>query len=210
MNKLYFAVCLLVGTALLVSCGPPPPAEITIDMDEYSFTPADIELSVGQQVTLTLVNAGTLDHELMIGQGMVNDDQGRPSGFATDFFANAGVTPVISGGGMLMDHSEEHSMASMDSMEGSDEGDMGDMDHSEEEDMGDTDHAEEDDMADMSSEDMGGMLDVNMVMQPVGADPTTVSFTVTEDMLGIWEIGCFEQDGVHYSSGMKGTLTVRQ
>jgi hypothetical protein len=29
-------------------------------------------------------------------------------------------------------------------------------------------------------------------------------------MLGIWEIGCFEQDGVHYTSGMKGTLIVRQ
>jgi hypothetical protein len=33
---------------------------------------------------------------------------------------------------------------------------------------------------------------------------------VTEEMLGVWEMGCFEQDGVHYSSGMVGTITVRQ
>jgi uncharacterized cupredoxin-like copper-binding protein len=27
-------------------------------------------------------------------------------------------------------------------------------------------------------------------------------------MVGEWEMGCFEQDGVHYDAGMKGTLVV--
>ena len=36
----------------------------------------------------------------------------------------------------------------------------------------------------------------------------TIKFTVTEDMVGEWEMGCFEQDGVHYDVGMKGIVTV--
>jgi uncharacterized cupredoxin-like copper-binding protein len=36
----------------------------------------------------------------------------------------------------------------------------------------------------------------------------TIKFTVTEEMVGKWEIGCFEQDGVHYDAGMKGFVTV--
>ena len=36
----------------------------------------------------------------------------------------------------------------------------------------------------------------------------TIKFTVTEGMLGDWEMGCFEQDGVHYDAGMKGRVTV--
>jgi hypothetical protein len=47
-----------------------------------------------------------------------------------------------------------------------------------------------------------------MVLVPAAKDTYTMSFTVTEDMLGEWEIGCFLLDGVHYISGMVGTLTV--
>jgi uncharacterized cupredoxin-like copper-binding protein len=46
-----------------------------------------------------------------------------------------------------------------------------------------------------------------MVVLPVGAK-ATVTFTVTDDMVGEWEMGCFEQDGVHYDAGMKGAVTV--
>ena len=38
----------------------------------------------------------------------------------------------------------------------------------------------------------------------------TIKFTVTEGMVGKWEMGCFEQDGVHYDAGMKGSVTVTQ
>jgi uncharacterized cupredoxin-like copper-binding protein len=47
-----------------------------------------------------------------------------------------------------------------------------------------------------------------MVEVPPGDDEYTMTFTVTEDMVGTWEIGCFDQNGVHYSAGMVGTLTV--
>ncbi len=40
-------------------------------------------------------------------------------------------------------------------------------------------------------------------------DKATISFLVTKEMVGDWEIGCFEQDGVHYTAGMKGTFTVK-
>ena len=38
----------------------------------------------------------------------------------------------------------------------------------------------------------------------------TMKFTVTEGMLGDWEMGCFEQDGVHYDAGMIGMVSVTQ
>jgi len=47
-----------------------------------------------------------------------------------------------------------------------------------------------------------------MVHLPVGSETATMTFTVTKDMVGEWEIGCFEQDGVHYTAGMVGTLVV--
>jgi plastocyanin len=44
---------------------------------------------------------------------------------------------------------------------------------------------------------------------PAGAS-AELSFTVTQEMLGDWEIGCFEHVGVHYNGGMTGTLIVTQ
>lgn len=48
-----------------------------------------------------------------------------------------------------------------------------------------------------------------MVVLPVGAQ-ATVKFKVTEGMVGDWEMGCFEQDGVHFDAGMKGPVSVIQ
>lgn len=47
-----------------------------------------------------------------------------------------------------------------------------------------------------------------MVMLPEQGGNASMTFTVTDDMVGEWEIGCFELDGVHYTQGMKGTFTV--
>lgn len=49
-----------------------------------------------------------------------------------------------------------------------------------------------------------------MVKVPVTHDVYTMTFTVTEDMVGEWEMGCFLLDGVHYNSGMVGTLNVEK
>jgi uncharacterized cupredoxin-like copper-binding protein len=56
----------------------------------------------------------------------------------------------------------------------------------------------------------GNSHDGFMVMLEKNGDTATVSFTASKDMVGEWEIGCFEQDGVHYDAGMKGKFTVKQ
>jgi uncharacterized cupredoxin-like copper-binding protein len=71
----------------------------------------------------------------------------------------------------------------------------------DEESMAEDDHGEEEMDGD---EDHGGF----MVHVPVGDDEYTMKFMVTEDMVGEWEIGCFDQNGVHYTAGMIGSLTV--
>ncbi len=48
-----------------------------------------------------------------------------------------------------------------------------------------------------------------MVHLPKTGDKGTLSFTVTKEMEGEWEIGCFLLDGVHYTAGMKGTFVVK-
>lgn len=48
-----------------------------------------------------------------------------------------------------------------------------------------------------------------MVALPPGGT-ATITFSVTEGMLGDWEMGCFEQDGVHYDAGMIGAVSVTQ
>ena len=48
-----------------------------------------------------------------------------------------------------------------------------------------------------------------MLALPVGGT-ATMKFIVTEEMLGDWEMGCFEQDGVHYDAGMIGMVSVTQ
>jgi uncharacterized cupredoxin-like copper-binding protein len=58
---------------------------------------------------------------------------------------------------------------------------------------------------------MEGMEDADhgfMVAVPKGGEETTLTFTVTEDMVGEWEVGCFTDGGSHYNQGMHGTLTV--
>lgn len=49
-----------------------------------------------------------------------------------------------------------------------------------------------------------------MVLLPKSGDRATITFTPTNDMVGEWELGCFEQEGVHYDAGMKGKLVVTE
>jgi uncharacterized cupredoxin-like copper-binding protein len=170
MKKIFFSLVMM--TLLLSACAsaPPEPVEISIDMSEYAFSPDNIELFVGQEVTFILENVGQLEHELMIGRTVSMHD-GMPSGFETDFFEAGGVEPVL-----IMEADE----------------------HSED---------EEHDMEEMD-DDAGHGHEGFMAMVEPGHATATLSFTVTEDMLGEWEMGCFLLEGVHYTSGMSGSLTV--
>ena len=160
MKKYIAFPFLAVLTLLLVACGgaaTSEPVSHTIEMTEYAFTPATLELKVGQEVTLTLVNKGNLQHEVMFGREVVKTNN-RPASYQEDMFAAGGVHPEVTQSAMPEEEVEE--------------GHTG-----------------------------------FMVVLPVGAQ-ATVTFDVTEGMVGDWEMGCFEQDGVHYDAGMKGPVSV--
>ena len=185
MRKIVWIALLVTMPLILAACSsqaPPEPLKMTIDLKEYAFTPADLEFQVGQEVTLHLTNSGALEHEIMIGRDVMMME-GMPSGFNVDMFETAGVEPIVS---------VEMSMETESDGEEHTEGD----EHSEEE-----EHMEEDEEHAHSG---------FMVKVPVSQDIYTMSFTVTEDMIGEWEIGCFLLDGVHYNSGMVGTLNVEK
>jgi uncharacterized cupredoxin-like copper-binding protein len=159
MKKVVVFPLLALLALLLVACGGAAttvPVSHTIEITEYSFTPATLELKVGQQVTLNLVNKGTLQHEIMFGREVMMMDN-RPAGYQEDMFAAGGVHPEVTQSAIPEEVEEGHS----------------------------------------------GF----MVVLPVGSQ-ATITFNVTEGMVGDWEMGCFEQDGVHYDAGMKGAVTV--
>lgn len=102
----------IVAAMVLSACAQatPPPVVIRIDMTEFAFTPSALELRVGQQVTIELVNLGALAHELMMGRD-VKMTNGRPDGYLNGPFELAGIEPEVHGGqmGEMFGHGMEHS-----------------------------------------------------------------------------------------------------
>jgi uncharacterized cupredoxin-like copper-binding protein len=123
-------------------------------MTEYAYSPENLNLKVGQEVTLNLINSGQLQHEIMFGREVMKMDN-RPAGYRVDMFEASGVEPEV--------HQEGEPEPEQD-------------------------------------EEMNEGFIVALPIDGTG--------TVTEDMVGAWEMGCFEQDGVHYDAGMIGFVTV--
>ncbi|HEY5573642.1 MAG TPA: cupredoxin domain-containing protein [Anaerolineales bacterium] len=57
---------LLLASLMLAACGGPRTAELTVDMHDFAFEPAQLSVPANAQVTLNLSNSGTLEHELVI------------------------------------------------------------------------------------------------------------------------------------------------
>lgn len=165
MKQLGLIQLLLMASILLAACAKqtPEPVTYTIEMSEYAFSPNTIEATVGQQVTLELVNMGTLEHEIMFGHDLMMMNN-RPNGYQTDMFETANVEPQV----MMM----------------------------------------QEEMSEMGESAHGADHTGFMVVLPKANDRATLTFTVTKDMQGEWEIGCFSQEGVHYDAGMKGKFVV--
>lgn len=164
IGKTRWLVFVVLSAFILAGCAKatPEPVKFTIDMTEYKFTPARVDVKVGQVVTLVLVNSGLLAHEIMFGK-MVMRTNNRPHGYEMDMFTEAGVMPTVTNAdGSTLEPSHE-------------EGHQGFM----------------------------------VVLEKPG-DKALVTFEVTSKMVGDWEMGCFEQDGVHYDAGMIGTFSVTQ
>lgn len=163
MKRLFILVVVVTVGGVLAACGGSGAGgtrKLTLDMTEYAFKPATLELKVGETVTIELKNTGKLDHEVMFGRGL-HKDNNRPNGYETDMFQAGGVTPQIV------------TQAEMNMTTGPQEHGSG-----------------------------------VMVVLPPGDKTATITFPVTEGMVGEWEMGCFQLGGVHYDSGMKGKVIV--
>jgi len=216
MKKFLLANISIVMAVLISACGtastPAPTPTPTLDpvsptiniiLDEYTFTPDHIKLKVGQNVTFNIVNQGVTGHELMIGRNPLRAEDGTPGdGFQHDFFAN--TKPQVIGDVEVMGM-EESGMAMETQAPGTEtsgmemgtatpEGNMAMESGTPGSETGDREHMD--------------MENGFMVMfEP--EQEATVTFTVTEDMVGTWTMGCFEgDDNVHFDQGMAGILYV--
>jgi uncharacterized cupredoxin-like copper-binding protein len=82
------AASVLCVLAILAAAGPAGAAavhKVTVMMKEFNFAPAKIELKAGEDVELTLKNAGQVAHDWMLGTGLVNTTDEK--GFHTDLLA---------------------------------------------------------------------------------------------------------------------------
>ena len=210
MKPQFRILLIAIMAILLVACSAesePEEVEYTIEMTEFSYAPEDIELKVGQTVTLNLVNLGQLDHEIMIGRE-VKMDNSLPAGYELDMFEHAGVEPVV----VMEMHENEHVEAEHEEAEDSHD----EAEHEEAEDSHDeAEHEEDEHVQDEAEHEEGeddhaetGHNHDGFMVSLANEDRATMTFTITEDMVGTWEIGCFLQDGAHYLADMKGSLVV--
>lgn len=213
------AVLIVLSSLLLSACGsvfqPAPTPTLTQDRDapvfnislhEFAFEPDRIKLRVGQHVTFHVTNGGATDHELMIGRNPLRDENGElGDGFEHDFFALTkpevtGDAQVMgmAGGDMNMDMGDATPEGEMAMSTGTPEGEMA---------MGTETSGS--DMGDMENMGEAEMQNGFMAMFESGQE-ATISFTVTEDMVGTWTMGCFEVDQgmVHFDEGMVGNVIV--
>ncbi len=186
MKKMILFFLMGLAAVLLAACqtasAKSDTVDLTIEMSEFAYSPDTIELKVGQEVTLRVVNVGALEHELMIGREVVTTDSGAPRMFREDFFE--GREPVI----MASENEAEH--ADTNSEQGND-------------------HDEEGNDHDQEGESEHGNTHGFMVSVPGNSQQeVTLTFTVTEDMVGEWQMGCFVDGGSHYAAGMVGKVVV--
>lgn len=192
-RSIFLFSMLIVVSALLAACGGQEPEPVTyqVEMSEYAFSPDTLEAKVGQEVTIELTNSGLLEHELMFGREVMMMDN-RPNGFEHDMFEEAGVEPAVAMSAMEMqedEHTEETEHQ---------EGD----EHEEAEHQEGDEHSE----SEAGHEHTGFMV----TLPAESMEVATITFTVTEDMVSEWEMGCFLQEGVHYDAGMKGKFIVTE
>ena len=59
-------VLLIVFSVILSACGGGASTKIDVVMDDFSFTPGTVEVAAGQEITVTVTNNGTEEHEFVI------------------------------------------------------------------------------------------------------------------------------------------------
>jgi plastocyanin len=193
MKKFTLIFLSVLFTVIATSCASasksPESVTYEIEMTEFGYTPDTINLIVGQEATLIISNSGALTHEVMIGKEVLTTAQGAPGNFTQDMFENH--EPVV------VAHAAQEDEHAEDSDNDGHESEHED-NHTED------GHGHEDDHSD------DGMHGFMVAIPGSSHDETSITFTVTEDMVGEWEIGCFLDGGSHYLAGMVGTVIVSQ
>ena len=188
--------------------GGDPDAHIRVNMTEYGFGSDVIEVRAGQTVEFLLKNSGDLDHEFMIGREVTVAMDGMATGFEHDFFE--GLMPIVDPpeAGMVMESMEmDMDGDSMDMDDGSMEMDMDDGSMDMDGDDGSMDMDGDDGSMDMDTDGHDdGHHGFMVTLAPGGTASVTV--TIPDDAVGDWEIGCFQDKGTHWSSGMHATLRI--
>ncbi|MFP3853282.1 MAG: cupredoxin domain-containing protein [Anaerolineales bacterium] len=67
MKRYWKTLLLLLATAalLLTACGPQT-AELEVTMTDFAFDPAEVSVPAGAEVTLTLTNDGSVEHNWVL------------------------------------------------------------------------------------------------------------------------------------------------
>ncbi|MCH7567614.1 MAG: cupredoxin domain-containing protein [Nitrospirae bacterium] len=66
MRRIPIIAMLVTGAGWIAACGGPGTSEISTAMTEFAFTPSSSSVSAGSEVTLTLTNDGTVDHNWVL------------------------------------------------------------------------------------------------------------------------------------------------
>jgi uncharacterized cupredoxin-like copper-binding protein len=101
---------LLLPAILLAACSgasaSQPATEIIVEASDFAYNPASITVPAGQPVTLTLKNAGAVEHDFVVDTIQVTDVEASESGpaehhqmdepeYDLHFFARAGESAVL-------------------------------------------------------------------------------------------------------------------
>lgn len=223
---LLLTAVIIIGAVLLVAFGdaiaaaanrpfaaaPSPEGEIEIIMEDFRFTPSVIRVKAGQQVRIRLINRGQHTHEFMLGRE-VHVEEGVTEPPEPDFFEGIEDVQIeVKGSAMPMGFAGMGEMMGGMEMEG-----MGEMGAQEQE-MPMQEGAEEAmpmegarvvlpgvhaEGMEMEMDPHGG----SMIMMDPGAE-ATLTLTIPPDKTGVWVFGCFQEEGLHFDSGMRGLLIV--
>jgi uncharacterized cupredoxin-like copper-binding protein len=75
-SMFYKKMVLAISVLFLSACASSnavPATEITVDMNEFLFAPAEITVPVGVPVVLTLTNSGAQEHDFVVAEIAVED-----------------------------------------------------------------------------------------------------------------------------------------
>lgn len=66
MKKLTVLVLTIMVMSIVLSACGSKSVTLDVDMKDFTFTPADLTVPAGAEVTVNLVNSGTVEHEMVI------------------------------------------------------------------------------------------------------------------------------------------------